>query len=136
MEEKDLKMLKNFIFIKELRAKLKFTSRNTKHTLLYDNLTSKILQIIEVLEHSGYENLITFAHGDAKPNNFMFRSIEIDLEELVRDFCFSNDSQQVLANRGPNLRFVVKAIIKVMISKSSRCLIMITLNKPIIDVVI
>jgi hypothetical protein len=40
-------------------------------------------QIIEVLEHSGYENLITFAHGDAKPNNFMFRNIEIDLEDLV-----------------------------------------------------
>jgi hypothetical protein len=27
--------------------------------------------------------LITFAHGDAKPNNFMFRNIEIDLEDLV-----------------------------------------------------
>lgn len=42
-----------------------------------------MFQIIEVLETSGYENLITFAHGDAKPNNFMFRNIEIDIEDLV-----------------------------------------------------
>jgi hypothetical protein len=45
---------------------------------------ASIPQIIEVLETSGYENLITFAHGDAKPNNFMFRNIEIDIEDLVK----------------------------------------------------
>ena len=97
-------------------------------SLQVDNLTSKILQIIEVLEHSGYENLITFAHGDAKPNNFMFRSIEIDLEELVRDFCFSNDTRQTLANQGPDLRFVVKAISKLLVPKSSRSSILKTQN--------
>ena len=44
-----------------------------------------ILKIIEVLEASGYENLISFAHGDAKPNNFMFRNIDIDMEEEDED---------------------------------------------------
>ena len=51
-------------------------SESTHHLL-------NMFQIIEVLETSGYENLITFAHGDAKPNNFMFRNIEIDIEDLV-----------------------------------------------------
>ena len=41
-----------------------------------------ILKIIERLETCGFERLITLAHGDAKPNNFLFRRIEIDLEGL------------------------------------------------------
>ena len=28
------------------------------------------------------EKLLTICHGDAKPDNFMFRKIEIDLEEM------------------------------------------------------
>ena len=30
----------------------------------------------EGLENCGYEKLVTFCHGDAKPNNFLFRNIE------------------------------------------------------------
>ena len=41
-----------------------------------------ILSLIKVLDHCGYEKLITICHGDAKPNNFMFRNISIDLEDL------------------------------------------------------
>ena len=28
------------------------------------------------------EKLLTICHGDAKPDNFMFRKIEIDLEDM------------------------------------------------------
>ena len=28
------------------------------------------------------EDLLTLCHGDAKPNNFMFRRIDIDLEDM------------------------------------------------------
>ena len=41
-----------------------------------------VLAVVENLEECGYERLVTLAHGDAKPNNFLFRKIEIDLEEL------------------------------------------------------
>jgi len=41
-----------------------------------------IVKVIDVLMSCGYEKLITFAHGDAKPNNFLFRKVVIDLEEL------------------------------------------------------
>ena len=60
-------------------------------SITYQCLLFLLLQIIEVLETSGYENLITFAHGDAKPNNFMFRNIEIDLEDLVKSFITGYD---------------------------------------------
>ena len=33
-----------------------------------------------MLERCGYEKLVTFCHGDAKPNNFLFRNIEVDIE--------------------------------------------------------
>ena len=33
-----------------------------------------------MLENSGFEKLVTFCHGDAKPNNFLFRNIEVDIE--------------------------------------------------------
>ncbi len=53
-----------------------------RHTSYMSKMHKHILAVIERLEHCGYENFITLAHGDAKPNNFMFRKIEIDLEEL------------------------------------------------------
>ena len=52
------------------------------HTGYMRNMYKHILTIIEALEGSGYDKLLTFCHGDAKPNNFLFRSIEIDIEEL------------------------------------------------------
>lgn len=53
-----------------------------KHTGYMKKMHKHILKVIETLENCGYEKLVTMAHGDAKPNNFMFRKIEIDLEEL------------------------------------------------------
>ena len=47
---------------------------------------SKIRQIMnnisKELNTSSLEKLLTICHGDAKPDNFMFRKIEIDLEEM------------------------------------------------------
>ena len=47
---------------------------------------SKILpnnqKISKELNTSSLEKLLTICHGDAKPDNFMFRKIEIDLEEM------------------------------------------------------
>ena len=37
--------------------------------------------IFQVLEDSGVRHLNTLCHGDAKPNNFMFRKIDIDFGE-------------------------------------------------------
>ncbi len=53
-----------------------------KHTGYMRKMHKHILKIIERLETCGFERLITLAHGDAKPNNFLFRRIEIDLEGL------------------------------------------------------
>ena len=49
-------------------------------------LSKKILpnnkKISKELNTSSLEKLLTICHGDAKPDNFMFRKIEIDLEEM------------------------------------------------------
>ena len=37
---------------------------------------------MNLLDKCGFERLITICHGDAKPNNFLFRNISIDLEDL------------------------------------------------------
>merc|ERR1711892_860325 len=37
-----------------------------------------LFKILKVLEDSGVRHLNTLCHGDAKPNNFMFRMIDID----------------------------------------------------------
>ena len=37
-----------------------------------------LFKILKVLDDSGVANLNTLCHGDAKPNNFMFRKIDID----------------------------------------------------------
>ena len=38
--------------------------------------------MLQVLNTSGLENVLTLCHGDSKPDNFMFRKIEIDLEDM------------------------------------------------------
>ena len=48
-----------------------------RDTILY---LQHILSVITMLENSGFEKLVTFCHGDAKPNNFLFRNIEVDIE--------------------------------------------------------
>lgn len=63
-------------FLEEAEPALK------KHAAYMKKMHKHILSVIENLERCGYEKLVTLAHGDAKPNNFMFRKIEIDLEEL------------------------------------------------------
>lgn len=47
----------------------------SKHTNYMKKMHKHILTIVEELMECGYDRLITFAHGDAKPNNFMFRSV-------------------------------------------------------------
>ena len=44
--------------------------------------TFLLFSVMKSLGSCGYEKLITICHGDAKPNNFMFRNITIDLEDL------------------------------------------------------
>ena len=46
------------------------------------NMYKHILTVVDTLEQCGFDKLTTFCHGDAKPNNFLFRNIEIDIEEL------------------------------------------------------
>ena len=41
------------------------------------SLYRHILKVMKALDESGYERLISICHGDAKPNNFMFRNISI-----------------------------------------------------------
>ncbi|XP_059096049.1 uncharacterized protein LOC131890667 [Tigriopus californicus] len=53
-----------------------------KQTAYMKRMHKHILKVIENLENCGFDRLITLAHGDAKPNNFMFRKIEIDIEDL------------------------------------------------------
>ena len=38
--------------------------------------------MFQVLNNSGLEHILTLCHGDSKPDNFMFRKIEIDLEDM------------------------------------------------------
>lgn len=53
-----------------------------RHTTYMQNMHKHILSVVGMLENCGYEKLVTFCHGDAKPNNFLFRNIEVDIEEL------------------------------------------------------
>ena len=54
----------------------------SNHTGYMKKMHKHILKLVAVLDQCGYEKLITICHGDAKPNNFMFRNISIDLEDL------------------------------------------------------
>ena len=73
----------------------------SNHTGYMKNMYKHILTVIDTLEGCGYDKLLTFCHGDAKPNNFLFRNIEIDIEELE---CEGIQSilidWQVILNRG------------------------------------
>ena len=73
----------------------------SNHTGYMKNMYKHILTVIDTLERCGYDKLLTFCHGDAKPNNFLFRNIEIDIEELE---CEGIQSilidWQVILNRG------------------------------------
>ena len=44
------------------------------HTGYMKKMHKHIVKVIEALENCGYEKFLSLAHGDAKPNNFMFRS--------------------------------------------------------------
>ena len=37
---------------------------------------------MKVLSESGLDSALTLCHGDSKPDNFLFRKIEIDLEDM------------------------------------------------------
>ena len=50
------------------------------HLLKFTFLTFYLI-LLQVLEESGVRHLNTLCHGDAKPNNFMFRKIDIDFED-------------------------------------------------------
>ena len=54
----------------------------SNHTGYMKNMYKHILTVVDTLEKCGFDKLTTFCHGDAKPNNFLFRNIEIDIEEL------------------------------------------------------
>ena len=70
---------------------LEETDPELKHITSYMRKMEKyLLKILKVLEKSGVANLSTLCHGDAKPNNFMFRKIDIDFgdteDEELQDF--------------------------------------------------
>ena len=43
------------------------------HTGYMKKMHKHVVKVIEALENCGYEKFLSLAHGDAKPNNFMFR---------------------------------------------------------------
>ena len=45
------------------------------HTEYMQKMHKHILKVMKVLDKCGYERLISICHGDAKPNNFLFRNI-------------------------------------------------------------
>merc|ERR1711892_1010703 len=47
-------------------------------TAYMKKMETYLFKILKVLEDSGVRHLNTLCHGDAKPNNFMFRKIDID----------------------------------------------------------
>ena len=67
---------------------LRFFGQNRREPIwnFQGKIVKKILpnnkKISKELNTSSLEKLLTICHGDAKPDNFMFRKIEIDLEEM------------------------------------------------------
>ena len=53
-----------------------------KVTLAQESSVTSKTQKTKELNTSSLEKLLTICHGDAKPDNFMFRKIEIDLEDM------------------------------------------------------
>jgi len=52
------------------------------YTTFLAKVTERLFHIFWVLNTSGIENALTLCHGDSKPDNFMFRKIEIDIEDM------------------------------------------------------
>jgi len=52
------------------------------YTSFLTKIEQRLFHIFKVLNNSGLENILTLCHGDSKPDNFMFRKIEIDLEDM------------------------------------------------------
>jgi len=52
------------------------------YTTFLTKVAERLFHIFQVLNTSGLENILTLCHGDSKPDNFMFRKIEIDLEDM------------------------------------------------------
>jgi len=62
---------------------LETTNDGLKNLTTYlKKMHKHLFKILKVLQESGSDKLVTLCHGDAKTNNFMFRKIEIDLEDL------------------------------------------------------
>ena len=53
----------------------------TNITSYLRKMETYIFKILKVLDGSGVSSLNTLCHGDAKPNNFMFRKIDINFED-------------------------------------------------------
>jgi len=54
----------------------------TSYTGFLARIAENLFGIFKELNTSSLEKLLTICHGDAKPDNFMFRKIEIDLEDM------------------------------------------------------
>ena len=52
------------------------------YTQFLAKIDKRLFHIFNVLNESGLEKIQTLCHGDSKPDNFMFRKIEIDLEDM------------------------------------------------------
>ena len=57
------------------------------HTEYMQKMHKHILRVMKVLLECGYERLISICHGDAKPNNFLFRNISIELDDCEELNC-------------------------------------------------
>ena len=52
------------------------------YTTFLAKVDKRLFHIFNVLNESGCEKILTLCHGDSKPDNFLFRKIEIDLEDM------------------------------------------------------
>ena len=52
------------------------------YTSFLAKLDKRLFRIFHALQESGLERILTLCHGDSKPDNFMFRKIEIDIEDM------------------------------------------------------
>ena len=63
------------------------------HTEYMQKMHKHILKVMKVLDKCGYERLISICHGDAKPNNFMFRNICIGKKHAFLEKFFFSDNK-------------------------------------------
>jgi len=54
----------------------------TNYTSFLSKVEKRLFRIFKVLSESGLDSALTLCHGDSKPDNFLFRKIEIDLEDM------------------------------------------------------